>query len=379
MDLHDGAIGVYSAGEGKGTRFTLELPMSRTTAIVATTTAQSNNLPPGAAADQRNSKMLLLRAPAPGATDVAVTATASASLTRHAATTRGQHLHFADSRNSYDHRHSAVASAPAPNTLGCTPIAAAVVAVATDARLDAVRRALNDYQQSASRSGSPGNSGHKGSLMLRELSRNNAMNPQSGSVSYSVASKHGMYLGSPFVSQHNHESPLDFSAKALSVKEDANALSAMEGREPAPASGTVAAPDATVPVLAASAPKWDILVVDDSPLNRKMLVKTLRAAGHTCEEAGNGQEGVEMVQRRGFGGGANATASSRPYDVVLMDFIMPVMDGPTATRTLRTAPQGLEYTGPIIGLTGNAMPADINHFMAHGKQATSTTTHYHNN
>jgi CheY-like chemotaxis protein len=128
----------------------------------------------------------------------------------------------------------------------------------------------------------------------------------------------------------------------------------VETTAPAPKESSVPSP---VTIAVASSTKWDILVVDDSALNRKMLVKTLRAAGHSCEEAGNGREGVDAVQRR-------TAASKTPFDVVLMDFVMPVMDGPTAIRTLRT---DHGYMGPVIGLTGNAMPADINHFMAHGK------------
>jgi CheY-like chemotaxis protein len=50
------------------------------------------------------------------------------------------------------------------------------------------------------------------------------------------------------------------------------------------------------------------------------------------------------------------------YDVILMDFIMPNMDGPTATRELRR----LGYEGLIVGVTGNALPTDIDHFLAHG-------------
>ena len=49
-------------------------------------------------------------------------------------------------------------------------------------------------------------------------------------------------------------------------------------------------------------------------------------------------------------------------DIILMDFIMPHMDGPTATREIRS----LGYKGLIIGVTGNALPADTESFLTHG-------------
>jgi two-component system, sensor histidine kinase len=91
---------------------------------------------------------------------------------------------------------------------------------------------------------------------------------------------------------------------------------------------------------------FNILVVDDSRLNRKMLLKCLRADGHTCFEAEDGLEAIEMVKERinhatrGYG---------KLFDAVLMDFIMPNMDGPTATKEIRA----LGYTAPIFGVTGN--------------------------
>jgi signal transduction histidine kinase len=91
---------------------------------------------------------------------------------------------------------------------------------------------------------------------------------------------------------------------------------------------------------------FNILVVDDSRLNRKMLLKCLRADGHTCFEAEDGLEAIEMVKERID----HATGGhGKLFDAVLMDFIMPNMDGPTATKEIRA----LGYTSPIFGVTGN--------------------------
>jgi signal transduction histidine kinase/CheY-like chemotaxis protein len=91
---------------------------------------------------------------------------------------------------------------------------------------------------------------------------------------------------------------------------------------------------------------FELLIVDDSRLCRKMLQKCLRADGHTCFEAEDGLEAIEMVKKRiDHANGGNG----RPFDAVLMDFIMPNMDGPTATKEIKA----LGYNAPIYGVTGN--------------------------
>ena len=90
----------------------------------------------------------------------------------------------------------------------------------------------------------------------------------------------------------------------------------------------------------------DILLVDDSRLNRKMLLKCLRADQHNCVEASDGIEAIAAVRTRiNYDNGGNG----RPFDAILMDFVMPNMDGPTATKEIRS----LGYSAPIFGVTGN--------------------------
>jgi two-component system, sensor histidine kinase len=93
-------------------------------------------------------------------------------------------------------------------------------------------------------------------------------------------------------------------------------------------------------------PILHVLVVDDSPLNRKMLLKSLRSEGHICLEAVDGLDAVAAVKERiDYANGGHQA----PFDVILMDFVMPNMDGPTATKEIRA----LGYTAPIFGVTGN--------------------------
>ena len=100
--------------------------------------------------------------------------------------------------------------------------------------------------------------------------------------------------------------------------------------------------------------KLRILIVDDAKSNRSILAKLLRKRAEVCDEACDGAEAVARVE--------SATISRRPYDIILMDFVMPVMDGPTATKIIRS----LGYVGLIIGVTGNALQADIDIFFGHG-------------
>ena len=86
-----------------------------------------------------------------------------------------------------------------------------------------------------------------------------------------------------------------------------------------------------------------LLIVEDNEMNRDMLSRRLKRKGYEIEVAVDGQQGVEM-----------ATASMP--DLVLMDMSLPIMDGWTATRTLRanTATASLK----IIALTAHAMDGD---------------------
>ncbi|WP_149498119.1 ATP-binding protein [Roseiconus lacunae] len=88
-------------------------------------------------------------------------------------------------------------------------------------------------------------------------------------------------------------------------------------------------------------PPCKILVADDGSPNRKLLQLVLGKAGAEVVAVENGQLAVEK-------------ATEQVYDIILMDMQMPVMDGYTATGTLRKA----GYTAPIYALTANAMQGD---------------------
>ncbi len=89
-----------------------------------------------------------------------------------------------------------------------------------------------------------------------------------------------------------------------------------------------------------------VLVVEDVKFNQQLFCAILRAAGAKTASAEDGQEGVEVATK--------ASAEGQPFDLVLMDMQMPVLDGYDATRKLRED----GYRGPILALTAHAMKGD---------------------
>lgn len=93
-----------------------------------------------------------------------------------------------------------------------------------------------------------------------------------------------------------------------------------------------------------------VLVVDDAKMNLKLLMRLVSKRGHKVDGAEDGAIAVDMASK--------AMEESSEYDVILMDYQMPVMDGPTATRILRS--KGCDAF--ICGVTGNVMQEDIKYF-----------------
>lgn len=104
------------------------------------------------------------------------------------------------------------------------------------------------------------------------------------------------------------------------------------------------------PTLASRVP-LRILVVEDVPMNQTLIRRMLERLGYEADVASNGIEALESLRRQ-------------PYDVVLMDELMPEMDGLTATRQIR---RGDSTRQPrIIAVSANAMVGDRERFVAAG-------------
>ena len=98
-----------------------------------------------------------------------------------------------------------------------------------------------------------------------------------------------------------------------------------------------------------------ILLAEDGPDNQRMIAFTLRKMGAEVHICDNGQKGMEKALATLPGQDPRYGDPQEPFDVILMDMQMPVMDGYEATRQLRR--QG--YTGPILALTAHAMKDDM--------------------
>jgi two-component system, cell cycle response regulator DivK len=94
-----------------------------------------------------------------------------------------------------------------------------------------------------------------------------------------------------------------------------------------------------------------ILIVEDNEMNRDMLSRRLERRGFVIAMAVDGQQGVDM-------------ARSENPDLILMDMSLPVMDGWTATQTIKADADLAKI--PVIALTAHAMAGDREKAMAAG-------------
>jgi CheY-like chemotaxis protein len=97
-----------------------------------------------------------------------------------------------------------------------------------------------------------------------------------------------------------------------------------------------------------------VLVVDDAPSNRKLLMRILQAKGYLVDGAEDGQQAVDLYD--------SLVSQEETVDAIIMDYEMPVMDGPAATKVIRS--RGCQCF--IAGVTGNISPDDVAYFKKHG-------------
>ena len=97
-----------------------------------------------------------------------------------------------------------------------------------------------------------------------------------------------------------------------------------------------------------------ILVVDDTPTNVKLLADLLSARGHAVSTATSGKEALALV-------------ATEPPDLVLLDVMMPALDGPGTLQRMRENPSTAGI--PVVFMTAKAMPQEIARFIELGAVA----------
>ncbi len=93
-----------------------------------------------------------------------------------------------------------------------------------------------------------------------------------------------------------------------------------------------------------AAANQSVLIVDDDPRIREVLVSFLQRMGLQCRTASNGLEALQAV-------------AAAPPDLILLDIMMPELDGIETCRRLKANPAWAEI--PVIALTGQDNPSSV--------------------
>nr|WP_219930041.1 ATP-binding protein [Nostoc commune] len=110
-------------------------------------------------------------------------------------------------------------------------------------------------------------------------------------------------------------------------------------------------PPKSIPVSFSLPPdshKLRILLTEDNQVNQKIALKQLQSLGYSADVAGNGKEALQLLK-------------TIPYDLILMDYQMPVLDGLETTREIYRWPESSFVSGRrpvVIAMTANAMKED---------------------
>ena len=92
-----------------------------------------------------------------------------------------------------------------------------------------------------------------------------------------------------------------------------------------------------------------VLVAEDNSINQRLLAGMLSALGHTCVVVSDGDKALRCL-------------TSLEFDVVLMDVMMPVMDGLEALVHIRLQEQGTARHQPVIMATAHVDPLELAKF-----------------
>lgn len=121
----------------------------------------------------------------------------------------------------------------------------------------------------------------------------------------------------------------------------------------APAATPMAVATDPAPPVTVATRALRVLVAEDHPINQLVAQTMLKELGHTCTVVGDGLAALEALRTDSF-------------DLVLMDVMMPRMDGASAVRALRAAEPAGRRPVPVVMFTAHAMSGDRERFLATG-------------
>lgn len=102
--------------------------------------------------------------------------------------------------------------------------------------------------------------------------------------------------------------------------------------------------------------KLHILLAEDNPVNQALVSRLLEKRGHSVEVVGDGKKALEALDG----------APAPPFDLILMDMLMPEMDGEACVAKIRRKELGSFSRIPIVALTAHAMSGDRERLLAAG-------------
>ena len=108
---------------------------------------------------------------------------------------------------------------------------------------------------------------------------------------------------------------------------------------------------------------FHVLVVDNNTLSQEILIATLKDAGATASTASSGKEAIRAFEK----------SDLNTFDAILMDLVMPGMDGFATTKAIRALPRVDALTIPIIAVTANTYQDIEDEVHAAGMNARSST------
>jgi PAS domain S-box-containing protein len=143
-----------------------------------------------------------------------------------------------------------------------------------------------------------------------------------------------------------------YLTKPIQQSDLLDAILNVMGQQPA----STGKPLQPIPHIRREATGLRVLLAEDNEVNQLLAVRLLQNRGHTVVVANNGQEALAAIEQSG----------PAPFDVVLMDVQMPVMDGLKAAAEIRRRERRAGGHIPIVAMTANALKGDRERCLAAG-------------